>query len=68
MKRRRSRKGPLVQAAVLSLTAVATALVVVLAGRRRAIDDGAAALPAEAGDGAYAAGMDAPTLTGAAKR
>ncbi|MEU5942299.1 hypothetical protein ABZ807_24650 [Micromonospora sp. NPDC047548] len=68
MKRRRNRKGPLVQAAVLSLAAVATALVV-LAGRRRAIDDGVVTFPADGGDGASApTGMGAPTLTGTTKR
>lgn len=65
MRRRRSRRVPLMQAAAMSLSAVVAAVAVVRASRRRSLGDGTARdLPTL--DSAFSdPGQDASPLTGA---
>ncbi|SCG73469.1 hypothetical protein GA0070613_5314 [Micromonospora inositola] len=66
MRRRRSRRRPLVQAAAMSLAAVVTAVAVVRAGRRRPAKDTAGGLPVRGEGDVAGAGMLAPPVSGAA--
>ncbi|MFI6264974.1 hypothetical protein [Micromonospora sp. NPDC051006] len=67
MRRRRSRRGPLWQAAAMVLTAAVAAAAVARAARRRAGDDQTAADLPTFPTGTFAgAGVDAPPVAGTA--